>query len=327
MRLQTALLAVLLCANSPATRRWKVLTPLVDRRGKSAPVHFSTSCQPALANHFNRGGSRYCIRSSTEQARNKLSQISYRQRSAVRHARNGGVAMFALSRPLGGNRRPRPPGANLPWRKAEHIARSKLEDYGSEKGLHRWPWLKFIGKTVKDGGCARSGLSREKNGGSAGGPFPQRHRGCDLPTPLNAGRFTAPKTDKTFGQSTQVAGKFWNLFLPGQLALIRVSRITIIHCYDNPVLAERGLGKRRRNVTPRSRPAFGPTPQSHAFAPVSRRRWGRGIESIASNNEVRGLGSGGREGPLRRTEEGGANAAPARHGLSGNTRDLQKADA
>src|ERR1700730_6450217 len=53
MRLPTALLAVLLCATRPAPCDEGHHHALTEEEVGS--VHFSTSCQPALANHFNRG--------------------------------------------------------------------------------------------------------------------------------------------------------------------------------------------------------------------------------------------------------------------------------
>ena len=87
---------------------------------------------------------------------------------------------------------------------------------------------------------------------------------------------TAPKTDKTFANQKK-CGEILEPLLPAHPRHPGVAHY-IIHCYDNPVLAEKGLGAARLYATIAPASAHANHMPSHIFTRV-----GSWDESIASN--------------------------------------------
>ena len=117
---------------------------------------------------------------------------------------------------------------------------------------------------------------------------------------------TAPKTDKTFANQRKCGEILEPIFAkqphhPGMAHYI-------IHCYDNPVLAEQGLKAARMYAKIAPASAHANHMPSHLFTRV-----GSWDESISLEPEVGGTGGGG-GGNVE--EWRGAGSAAARHGLS-----------
>src|ERR1700732_4266498 len=130
MRRQTALLAVLLCATRLALCDEGHHHSLTEEEVGS--VHFSTSCQPALANHFNRAVA--LLHSfQYEQARQAFTDIV---------GKDPQCAMAAW-----GATETRPP-APWPWARQNRSPRATRRPQLGKRPTSM-PWLKFIGKTAK----------------------------------------------------------------------------------------------------------------------------------------------------------------------------------
>jgi len=219
MRLQTALLSVILCATRLALCDEAHHHPLTEEESarftsQPLPTCFATDFTGlfALLHSFSTAGAtsvhRYRRKDRSAMAHWGWPWSHYHGMWGNGDSAAGGIALARQNRSPQAIRRLRP---------GKGLHRCLAEVYRETE--------KVVPRTVR----LSSG-----NGGSAGG-LSARHRGCDLPR-SNAGNYSS-KTDKTLPINAS-AGKFWNLFCRSRI--IRVAYIA----HDILILAERGLGAR-----------------------------------------------------------------------------------
>src|SRR5438876_2664249 len=245
--------------------------PTLLRNRKSARF---TSPPPAnlLSRIISTGLSRYCIRSSTSR-RARLSPISsVKIRSAPWP--NGGWPCRTIT--ACGATETRPPGP-LPWAR-QNRSPPATRRLRLGKAPTSMPWLKFIGKTVKIAlrtvrrskgkwvKCRRPFRKTPRLRSSTLSRWPLQLRRRTKPLPINAS-----------------AEKFWNLLFARQPHHPGIAHY-MIHCCDNPVLAERGLGAALMYAKIAPASAHANHMPSHLFTRV-----GSWDESIASNTKSAGL--------------------------------------
>jgi tetratricopeptide (TPR) repeat protein len=269
MRLQTALLAVLLCATRLALGDEGHHHGLTEEEVGS--VHFSTSCQPALANHFNRGVA--LLHSfQYEQARQAFTDIIGKDPQCA--MAQWGVAMSHYHGMWGNG--DTAAGA-IALGKAEQIARSNSKTTAREK-----VYIDALAEVYREDGkdSAAHDQAFEGKMGEVQAAFPQDTEAAIFHALTLA--ITAPKTDKTFANQRK-CGEILEPIFARQLHHPGIAHY-IIHCYDNPVLAERGLAAARMYAKIAPASAHANHMPSHLFTRV-----GSWDESIASNTKSEAL--------------------------------------
>jgi hypothetical protein len=268
MRLQTALLAVLLCATRLV---------LCDEGHHSlteeevGSVHFSTSCQPALASNFNRAVA--LLHSfQYEQARQAFTDIVGKDPQCA--MAQWGVAMSHYHGMWGNG--DTAAGA-IALGKAEQIAASNSKTTARERA-----YIDALAEVYREDGkdSAAHGQAFEGKMGEVQAAFPQDTEAAIFHALTLA--ITAPKTDKTFTNQRK-CGEILEPIFARQPHHPGIAHY-LIHCYDNPALAERGLGAARMYAKIAPASAHANHMPSHLFTRV-----GSWDESIASNMKSAGL--------------------------------------
>ena len=258
-------------------------------------VHFITSCSPSGEKSFNRAVA--LLHSfQYEDARGAFESIS-REDPKCAMAQWG----VAMSHYHGLWDNGDTPAGRLAWRKAKDIATADNHTTPREIG-----YIDALGEIYADDG-------RDKN--AHGQAFEQRMGALQAayPTDTEAAIFhalslaiVAPKTDRTFANQRK-CGEILEPIFAKQPHHPGVAHY-LIHCYDNPVLAEKGLPAARlyAKIAPVS--AHANHMPSHIFTRV-----GAWEESISSNRRsCRSCCSGGEDVAQRR----GARPTVTCHGLS-----------
>jgi tetratricopeptide (TPR) repeat protein len=269
LRLQTALLAVVLCATRLALCDEGHPHSLTEEEVGS--VHFSTSCQPALANDFNRAVA--LLHSfQYEQARQAFTGIAGKDRQCA--MAQWGVAMSHYHGMWGNG--DTAAGA-IAEEKSEQIARSNPKTTPREKA-----YIDALAEVYREDGkdSAAHGQAFEGKMGELQAAFPQDTEAAIFHALTLA--ITAPKSDKTFANQRK-CGEILEPIFARQPHHPGIAHY-IIHCYDNPVLAERGLGAALMYAKIAPASAHANHMPSHLFTRV-----GSWDESIAANTKSAGL--------------------------------------
>ena len=229
-------------------------------------VHFSTSCAKPVAANFNRAVA--LLHSfQYEQARAAFGEIATKDpQCAMAH---WGVAMshyhglwengdFAAGR--------------VAWQKAQETAAANSKATGREKA-----YIAALGEIYREGDedMAVRGRAFEQKMGELQAANPDDSEAAIFHALTLA--ITAPKTDKTYANQRKCGQILEPIFakLPHHPGVAHY----IIHCYDNPVLAEQGLEAARAYAKIAPASAHAHHMPSHIFTRV-----GLWDESIASNS-------------------------------------------
>ncbi len=269
MRRQTALLAVLLCATRLALCDEGHHHSLTEEEVGS--VHFPTSCQPALANNFNRAVA--LLHSfQYEQSRQAFTDIVGKDPQCA--MAQWGVAMSHYHGMWGNG--DTAAGA-IALGKAEQIAASNSKTTARERA-----YIDALAEVYRQDGkdSVAHGQAFEGKMGEVQVAFPLDTEAAIFHALTLA--ITAPKTDKTFANQRQ-CGEILEPIFARQPHHPGIAHY-MIHCYDNPVLAERGLGAARMYAKIAPASAHANHMPSHLFTRV-----GSWDESIASNTKSAGL--------------------------------------
>jgi tetratricopeptide (TPR) repeat protein len=269
MRFPTAFLAVLLCATRLALCDEGHHHSLTEEEVGS--VHFSTSCQPALANNFNRAVA--LLHSfQYEQARQAFTDVLGKDPQCA--MAQWGVAMSHYHGMWGNG--DTAAGA-IALGQAEQIAASNSKTTAREKA-----YIDALAEVFREDGkdSAAHGQAFEQKMGEVQTAFPQDTEAAIFHALTLA--IAAPKTDKTFANQRK-CGEILEPIFARQPRHPGIAHY-MIHCYDNPVLAERGLGAALlyAKIAPAS--AHANHMPSHLFTRV-----GSWDESIASNTKSEAL--------------------------------------
>jgi len=228
-------------------------------------VHFLTSCRPDLAADFNRAVA--LLHSfQYEQARQAFAEISKRDpQCAMAH---WGVAMSHYHG-LWEN------GDTAAGRLA--VNQAKLMAAGNAKTTAReTAYIDALAEVYREDGkdAYAHGQAFEQKMGALQAAYPQDDEAAIFHALSLA--ITAPKTDKTFANQRK-CGEILEPIFAKQPHHPGIAHY-IIHCYDNPVLAEQGLGAARvyAKIAPAS--AHANHMPSHLFTRV-----GSWDEAISSN--------------------------------------------
>jgi len=265
MRFQRALLAALLCATRLAPCDEGHHHSLTEEEVGS--VHFSTSCQPALANNFNRAVA--LLHSfQYEQARQAFTAIVGKDPQCA--MAQWGVAMSHYHGMWGNG--DTAAGA-IALGKAQQIAASNSKTRAREKA-----YIDALAEVYREDGKDRAAHDQAFEGkmGEVQAAFPQDTEAAIFHALTLA--ITAPRTDKTFAHQRK-CGEILEPIFARQPRHPGIAHY-IIHCYDNPVLAEKGLGAARMYAKIAPASAHANHMPSHLFTRV-----GSWDESIASNTK------------------------------------------
>ncbi len=228
-------------------------------------VHFTTSCSKAVETSFNRAAA--LLHSfQYEQARQAFRDISAQDPSCA--MAQWGVAM-SYYHGLWGNSELAPGRAAL--QKAQEIAAKKAKTTAREKS-----YIEALAEIYREDGKDLSTHARafEQKMAALQAAYPDDNEAAIFHALTLY--ITASKTDKTFANQRKCGEILEPLFkkLPRHPGVAHY----IIHCYDNPALAEQGLGAARlyAQIAPAS--AHAHHMPSHIFT-----RLGLWDESIRSN--------------------------------------------
>jgi tetratricopeptide (TPR) repeat protein len=228
-------------------------------------VHFSTSCRADLATSFNRAVA--LLHSfQYEQARESFTEISEKDPPcAMAH---WGVAMSHYhglweNGDLAAGR--------AALKKAQQIAAENTKTTGREAA-----YIAALAEIYREDGedGYAHGRAFERKMGAVQAAYPQDEEAAIFHALTLA--ITAPKTDKTFANQKK-CGEILEPIFEKQPQHPGIAHY-IIHCYDNPVLAEKGLGAARMYAKIAPASAHANHMPSHLFTRV-----GSWDESIASN--------------------------------------------
>lgn len=228
-------------------------------------VHFSTTCSKTLENSFNRAVA--LLHSfQYEQARQAFSEISNQDpRCAMA---KWGVAMSHYHG-LWDN------GDLAAGRVALHQAQ-EIASANPKASAREAAYIDALAEIYRDDG--KPGLTHsqafEKKMGDLQAAYPQDDEAAIFHALTLA--ITAPKTDKTFANQRK-CGEILEPIFARQPHHPGVAHY-IIHCYDNPLLAEKGLGAARMYAKIAPASAHANHMPSHLFTRV-----GSWDESISSN--------------------------------------------
>ena len=228
-------------------------------------VHFSTSCQAALAGSFNRAVA--LLHSfQYEQARQAFADLASQDPQCA--MAQWGVAMSHYhglwdNGDLGAGR--------VALKRAQQIASSNAKTTPREVD-----YIEALAEIYREDGkdTAAHAVIFEQKMGAVQAAYPQDNEAAIFHALTLS--ITAPKTDKTFANQRKCGEILVPLFAqqPHHPGIAHY----IIHCYDNPVLAEKGLGAARVYATIAPASAHANHMPSHLFTRV-----GSWDESISSN--------------------------------------------
>lgn len=263
MRSLGAILAVSLLFTSPALCQEEHHHALTEQEVGS--VHFSTSCQPAVSGDFNRAVA--LLHSfQYEQARSAFTGIAGKDPQCA--MAQWGVAM---SHYHGMWDNGDIAAGRLALNRAKQIASGNAKTTSRENG-----YIDALGEIYRDDGkdSYTHGQAFEVKMGALQAAYPKDDEAAIFHALTLA--ITAPKTDKTFANQRK-CGEILEPIFAKQPHHPGIAHY-IIHCYDNPVLAEQGLGAARvyAKIAPAS--AHANHMPSHLFTRV-----GSWDESIGSN--------------------------------------------
>jgi hypothetical protein len=263
MRLQTALLSVLLYLTSFALCDEGHHHSLTEEEVGS--VHFSTSCRTDLAENFNRAVA--LLHSfQYEQSRQAFADIS-RQDPQCAMAQWG----VAMSHYHGMWDNGDTAAGRVALNQAKQIAAGNAKTTARETA-----YIDALAEVYREDGkdTYAHGQAFEQRMSALQAAYPQDDEAAIFHALALA--ITAPKTDKTFANQKKCGEILEPIFAanPHHPGIAHY----IIHCYDNPVLAEKGLGAARvyAKIAPAS--AHANHMPSHLFTRV-----GSWDESISSN--------------------------------------------
>ncbi|MBZ5704848.1 MAG: hypothetical protein LAN63_05805 [Acidobacteriia bacterium] len=228
-------------------------------------VNFSTSCAKTLERSFNRAVA--LLHSfQYEQARQAFTEISSQDSTCA--MAQWGIAM-SYFHGLWGNSNMAAGRAAL--HKAEEIAAANPGTSAREKA-----YVDALGEIYREDGKDNAAHAQafEQKMGSLQAAYPEDSEAAIFYA--LALRITAPQTDKTFANQRK-CGEILEPIFKQQPHHPGVAHY-IIHCYDNPVLAEQGVGAARMYATIAPASAHANHMPSHIFTRV-----GSWDESISSN--------------------------------------------
>src|SRR5258708_204087 len=228
-------------------------------------VHFSTSCAKDLAGSFNRAVA--LLHSfQYEQARQAFTEISDRDPQCA--MAQWGIAM---SHYHGMWDNGDTAAGRVALNKAKQIAASNAKTTARETA-----YIEALGEIYREDGkdTYAHGQAFEQKMGALQAAYPQDNEAAIFHALTLA--ITAPKTDKTFANQRK-CGEILEPIFAKQPHHPGIAHY-IIHCYDNPVLAEQGLGAARMYAKIAPASAHANHMPSHLFTRV-----GSWDESIGSN--------------------------------------------
>ena len=228
-------------------------------------VHFSTSCAKDLAGSFNRAVA--LLHSfQYEQARQAFTEISDRAPQCA--MAQWGIAM---SHYHGMWDNGDTAAGRVALNKAKQIAASNAKTTARETA-----YIEALGEIYREDGkdAYAHGQAFEQKMGAVQAAYPQDNEAAIFHALTLA--ITAPKTDKTFANQRK-CGEILEPIFAQQPHHPGIAHY-IIHCYDNPVLAEKGLGAARMYAKIAPASAHANHMPSHLFTRV-----GSWDESISSN--------------------------------------------
>jgi tetratricopeptide (TPR) repeat protein len=263
MRPTTAVLTAILCFVPLAISQEEHHHAISEEEVGS--VHFLTSCRPNLAGDFNRA---FALLHSFqyEQARQSFTEISDRDPQCA--VAQWGVAMTHYHGMWDNGDTP---AGRLALNQAKQIAAGNAKTTPRENAYI--DALSEIYREDSKDAYAHSQAFEQKMG-ALQAAYPQDDEAAIFHALTLA--ITAPKTDKTFANQRKCGEILEPIFarLPHHPGVAHY----IIHCYDNPVLAEQGLGAARMYARIAPASAHANHMPSHLFTRV-----GLWDESISSN--------------------------------------------
>jgi len=265
MRLQTALLAVLLCSTPVALCDEGHHHSLTEEEVGS--VHFPTSCRSDLASNFNRAVA--LLHSfQYEQARQAFTEIADKDPQCA--MAQWGVAMSHYHGMWGNGDTA---AGRVTLNRAKRLAASNSTTTPREKA-----YIDALAEIYREDGKDMYSHERvfEQKMAAVQAAYPQDDEAAIFHALSLA--ITAPKTDKTFANQRK-CGEILEPIFARQPHHPGIAHY-IIHCYDNPVLAEKGLGAARMYAKIAPASAHANHMPSHLFTRV-----GSWDESIASNTK------------------------------------------
>jgi len=228
-------------------------------------VHFTTSCAGDLAGNFNRAVA--LLHSfQYEQARQAFGEIS-------EHDPQCAMAQWgiAMSHYHGMWDNGDAAAGRVALNKAKQIAASNSKTTARETA-----YIEALAEIYREDGkdASAHGQAFEQKMGALQAAYPQDNEAAIFHALSLA--ITAPKTDKTFANQRK-CGEILEPIFAQQPHHPGIAHY-IIHCYDNPVLAEKGLGAARMYAKIAPASAHANHMPSHLFTRV-----GSWDESISSN--------------------------------------------
>jgi tetratricopeptide (TPR) repeat protein len=228
-------------------------------------VHFTTSCAADLAGNFNRAVA--LLHSfQYEQARQAFGEISERDPQCA--MAQWGIAM---SHYHGMWDNGDTAAGRVALNKAKQIAASNSKTTARETA-----YIEALAEIFREDGkdASAHGQAFEQKMGALQTAYPQDNEAAIFHALSLA--ITAPQTDKTFANQRK-CGEILEPIFAQQPHHPGIAHY-IIHCYDNPVLAEKGLGAARMYAKIAPASAHANHMPSHLFTRV-----GSWDESISSN--------------------------------------------
>jgi hypothetical protein len=234
-------------------------------------VHFSTSCSPAIAAEVNRAVA--LLHSfQYEQTREAFTEIAKRDPQCA--MAQWGVAM---SHYHGLWENGDTAAGRVALRKAQEVAVGNAKTTAREKA-----YIDALAEVYREDGTDKAAYGRafEQKMGALQAAYPDDSEAAIFHALTLA--ITAPKTDKTFANQRK-CGEILEPIFEKQPHHPGIAHY-IIHCYDNPVLAERGLGAARlyAKIAPAS--AHANHMPSHLFTRVG--SWDESINSNLRSKEL-----------------------------------------
>ena len=241
-------------------------------------VHFATSCAKAVEPNFQQGVA--LLHSfQYEQARSVFDDIARREPTCA--MAEWGIAMSHYHGLW--NNGDMAAGRNA-LHKAQSIAATNSKTTAREKA-----YIEALAEIYREDGKDNTAHARafEQKMAAAQADYPDDSEAAIFHALTLA--ITAPKTDKTFANQRK-CGEILEPIFARQPLHPGVAHY-IIHCYDNPVLAEKGLGAARAYAKIAPASAHANHMPSHIFTRV-----GLWDESIASNRRSAELAAGAESG-------------------------------
>jgi tetratricopeptide (TPR) repeat protein len=234
-------------------------------------VHFNNSCSPAVAQDFNRS---VALLHSFQYELSRLSFEAVAQRDPQCAMAEWGVAMTYYH---GLWENSDLTSGRAAWQKANQLAQANAKTTRREKA-----YIDALGEIYRED---------DKDAATHARAFEQKFGALQSSNPDDSEAaifhalaldITAPKTDKTFSNQRK-CGEILEPIFQKQPNHPGVAHY-IIHCYDNPVLAEQGLGAARlyAKIAPIS--AHAHHMPSHLFTRVG--SWSESIESNKRSAEI-----------------------------------------